>query len=107
MEHSVAASGTRLRVGLGLSGMALIGWSLAFIVEVPGADLPRYVALTVAAWLVYLAALRIVFALHGAGWRRDLVLIFVIAIAMRAPLIVAPPSLSDDVYRAVWDARLI
>lgn len=88
-------------------GLALVAWALAFLHVVPGADLQRYVALTIAAWVCFVAAARTVIALDTRPGRWDFVLIFAIAILMRLPLLSISPSLSDDGYRAVWDARLM
>lgn len=34
-------------------------------------------------------------------------IVFAVALAARVPLLLAPPSLSDDVYRYVWEGRVI
>jgi hypothetical protein len=111
------------RAPLILLGVALLAWSIA-LAEGPGANLPRYVALTLAAGGAYVVALRLVLGMEpslltgeGGGrrssagldrYRRlDLALIFLVACSIRVPLLLTPPSLSDDVYRAVWDARLL
>jgi alpha-1,6-mannosyltransferase len=45
--------------------------------------------------------------LHGTGQRRTLPLILGLAILFRATLLfTTPPTLSDDVYRYIWDGRL-
>ena len=88
-------------------GMALVGWAFTTWLELPGANIPRYVGLALAAWLVWLLAVRITLGLPAGDRRRDLALIFAIGLAMRLILGLTPASLSDDVYRAVWDARLV
>src|SRR5579862_2212679 len=88
------------RWALGLCGALLIGWSLALLVEPPGQDLARYVALTLSAWLVYVIALRLMLSLPSTHGNRDLALIFLVAVLLRIPLAATPPSLSDDIYRA-------
>ncbi len=63
--------------------------------------------LTLAAWAVWVVAVVAALKLPAERRRRDLVLIFAVAIAMRAALLATTPSLSDDAYRAVWDGRLV
>src|SRR5579871_3524903 len=97
---------------IGCCGVALLGWSLLLLAEAPGSDLRRYVALTLGAWVIYVVALRLTFALPFNGlatrnMRSDLLAIFLVALAVRIALVASPPSLSDDIYRAVWDARLV
>ncbi len=88
-------------------GVVLTAWSLSALVELPGVNLPRHVAFMMAAWVVWVVALRMGFSLPGTGGRLDLSVIFAIAITMRLVLLSTPPSLSDDVYRSVWDSRLM
>src|SRR5437667_196645 len=97
----------RKRIALLICGAALEAWALAAVVRSPGADIPRHVVLTLAAWAIWVLALTVVIRLPGSGWRRDLILIFAIGVAMRATLLATTPSLSDDAYRAVWDGRLV
>src|ERR1700712_1322049 len=40
------------------------------------------------------------------GTRRGVWIVLLVAAAVRLPLIVAPPFLSTDVYRYVWDGRV-
>ncbi len=101
------APAVRKQLLLVACGLALEAWALSAVVQSPGADIPRHVTFTVGAWAVWLVALRVGFTLPAGDWRRDLTLIFLIGIAMRATLLFTTPSLSDDVYRAVWDARLV
>src|SRR5438093_8571902 len=88
-------------------GVALEGWALSAVLRSPGSDIPRHVVLTMLAWGVWAGALWLGLHVPTAGWRRDLAVIFAIAIAMRATLLFTTPTLSDDAYRAVWDARLV
>jgi hypothetical protein len=87
--------------------LALVAWALTMWIEPPGTNIPRYVALALAAWVVWLVAIRITIGLPTEGGRRDLVFILAIGLVMRLIVAVMPPTLSDDVYRAVWDARLL
>src|SRR5438445_872072 len=97
----------RKRILLVACGVALEAWALTAVLQSPGSDIPRHVALTLLAWGVWVVALWLGPRLSAAGWRRDLTLIFAVAIAMRATLLFTTPTLSDDAYRAVWDARLV
>jgi alpha-1,6-mannosyltransferase len=97
----------RKRFLLFACGVALEGWALSAVLQSPGADIPRHVVLTLLAWAIWAGALWLGLRLPLAGWRRDLAVIFAIAIAMRVTLIFTTPTLSDDAYRAVWDARLV
>ncbi|MEA2639833.1 MAG: alpha,6-mannosyltransferase, partial [Chloroflexota bacterium] len=98
---------SRSQWGLYACGVALLGWAAALAVVPPGVDIPRHVGLTLLAWAVYVAALGLTLSLRRGGLRRDLLFICIVAVGMRIPLAATPPSLSDDVYRAVWDARLV
>ena len=53
---------------------------------------------------VYLLAVLTV--LHRAGPRHGVWVVLLVAAALRLPLIVAPPYLSTDIYRYVWDGRV-
>ncbi|NUN14050.1 MAG: DUF2029 domain-containing protein [Myxococcales bacterium] len=49
----------------------------------------------------------VVMALRPATWsKRELVTAFVLAALMQGCLIFTPPTLSDDMYRYVWDGRV-
>jgi len=63
-----------------------------------------FVAVAIAQGLVYLAAVAL--AWHGRGSRRALLLIVAAAALFRLPILIAPPSLSTDIYRYVWDGRV-
>lgn len=99
--------GLRLRTGLIACGAVLLAWGGTAAVEPPGADLPRHVALALAAGVVWAAAIWFTLGLPPAARGFDLLLVFGVAILLRAALVISPPSLSDDIYRAVWDARLL
>jgi alpha-1,6-mannosyltransferase len=101
------APAVRKRILLVVCGIALEAWALSALVQPPGADIPRHVALTLAASAVWVVAIVVGINLPAAGWRRDLAFIFLVAVAMRATLLATTPSLSDDAYRGIWDARLV
>jgi hypothetical protein len=61
-----------------------------------------HLALYTMAFGAYLAALRLARGLSAAGLRAALAA----AVAWRLVLALAPPLLSDDVYRSVWEGRV-
>ena len=88
-------------------GAVLELWALSSVIWPPGENIPRHVALFLAAWVCYAAAIRIVLSLQPASLARDLLLIFGLAALLRATLLFTSPTLSDDVFRSIWDARLM
>ena len=89
-----AASGAAL--------LALTGIGVVFQVE---DDPERFLAVALLQGAVYAIA---VWTMWNGGSSRRLVLgIVALAVLMRIPVILAPPYLSTDVYRYVWDGRVI
>ena len=95
--------------GLGLLMLALTLAALAL--HVPGADTVGspartnlLVMLLAAAGIAYLAAVRLV--LRRPLPRRTVWLVIGIAALQRAVLLPAPPFLSSDIYRYVWDGQV-
>ncbi|MGH7089060.1 MAG: glycosyltransferase 87 family protein [Stellaceae bacterium] len=78
-------------VGLGLLAQRhrAIGW---------------FVAVALAQGAVYVAAVAL--SWRGGGSRRALFLILAAAALFRLPIVLAPPSLSTDIFRYVWDGRV-
>ncbi|HEX2941704.1 MAG TPA: hypothetical protein VHO91_11705, partial [Rhodopila sp.] len=83
----------------------------ALAVQAPGdliigalAKTRLFVAITGLSVVVYLLAVRTV--VRRAPARGSLWIVLLVAVAMRLPLIAAPPFLSSDVYRYVWDGRV-
>ena len=68
-------------------------------------DIVGFVAVALAQGAVYLVALWLI--RRGAASRRTVILILAVAAAMRIVVLGEPPSLSSDVYRYVWDGRVI
>lgn len=95
------------RAVLGLCGAGIELWALSALLEAPGANIPRHVLTMLAASALYVLALALVVQGRPVGVRVDLALIFGVAVLVRATFLFTTPSLSDDVYRAVWDARLL
>ncbi|HEV2551600.1 MAG TPA: hypothetical protein VGU20_30100, partial [Stellaceae bacterium] len=63
-----------------------------------------FVALALAQGALYLLAVWLV--LRFGPFRRTLLVILAVAAAMRLGVVLAPPYLSDDLYRYVWDGRV-
>lgn len=97
----------RSRYVLVVSAALLELWAILSLVWLPGEDIPRYVVLFGGAWLSYVGAIRAALALPADHRVRDLTFIIVVAVTVRATLLFSAPTLSDDVFRAVWDARVL
>jgi alpha-1,6-mannosyltransferase len=63
-----------------------------------------FVAVALAQGAVYLAAVALVW--RGGGSRRTALAILAAAALFRIPVLAAPPSLSTDIFRYVWDGRV-
>lgn len=96
----------RQRIALIAVGLALELWATQALLQPPGEDVPRYVALFVGIWTGYVLAVRMVLSLPPNHLTLDLVFIFMVSVAVRGTLLLSSPSLSDDVFRAIWDARV-
>ncbi len=102
-----ASGATLLVLGLLLEALILLGLGM----HEPGAGSVGsehlaniFVGIMGVAALVYLAAVALVLRRatpRGAEW-----FVLVIALAMRLSVLFAPPFLSSDVYRYVWDGRV-
>lgn len=107
-------------------GAGVGSYPFAALVVAPGTDLVRHVAWFLFSFVFYLLSvislLRVERAdqetgrqghrplrayLAGDGGRVDLALILGLAILFRLPLLATTPSLSDDVFRYVWDGKLL
>ena len=96
-----------VRLGTALLALTLFG----LMVDVPAAAgdtrifrVRMLLGLLVVAAAVYFAAVRLILR---CAWPRGTVWIVVgVAIALRVLLLAAPPILSTDIYRYVWDGRV-
>ena len=68
--------------------------------------IPLFLAVFGAAFAVYLAAVYIAGRNPGPS-RGTLVWIFAVAVACRGVCLVPAPTLSDDIYRYVWEGRVV
>jgi hypothetical protein len=97
---------------LAASGALLVGLTLgALALHVPGAatvgsaDLKdAFIGVVALAVAVYFAAVWLV--LRRPLPTRAVFLVLAVAVAVRIPLLLAPPFLSSDVFRYVWDGRV-
>jgi len=100
------------RAALLLLGGLLLALTLtALALHIPGAlsvGSPTrknlFVALLAAAAVTYLLAIRLV--RHRPAPTGSVLIVLAVAIAMRLPVVLAPPFLSTDIYRYVWDGRV-
>jgi alpha-1,6-mannosyltransferase len=88
-----------LAAGIGLTVSCATIAALGNLVEAPR----LFLALVVAAFICYAAGIRQLAARPGP---RAALVIAVVAVAARLALAPASPTLSTDVYRYVWDARV-
>ena len=70
---------------------------------------PLFLLLYLSAFLMYLGAVRHCFQLPGdhKGYPEFLPIIIAFAVLFRATLFFSEPSLSEDIYRYLWDGKLI
>lgn len=59
-----------------------------------------------AAFILYGIAVSLALKMGAGSNRRLLLVIFALAVAFNALLVLTPPTLSDDMYRYVWDGRV-
>lgn len=95
-RHRVAALTT-----CGAALVALTGAGLLFQTQ---NHVERFLAVAALQAAIYLAAVWL--AWNSRSSRRIALAIAGIAILMRIPVVLAPPYLSNDVYRYVWDGRV-
>jgi alpha-1,6-mannosyltransferase len=96
-------SGRRISA-LVVCGAILIALTMAGLSFQSEDNLDRFLIVTAAQSAVYAAAVWLCWT--RAGSRRTVLAIAALAIAMRVPAVLAPPYLSNDVYRYVWDGEV-
>jgi hypothetical protein len=92
-------------VTLSLSGLALLALTSPALIFQSQNDFTRFLATVLLQGAIYLIAVWSVWRLGSS--RRVVLGIAAIAILMRIPIVLSPPYLSTDVYRYVWDGRVI
>jgi alpha-1,6-mannosyltransferase len=97
---------SRARI-LGLSACALLLLVLtgAGLYEQQQNRIGVFVAVALVQGAVYFFAAALIW--RGGGSRRVLVLILMVAAMMRLAVLFAPPYLSSDIYRYIWDGRVL
>ena len=89
-----------------LCGLVLLGLTALGLWLQSQDRIGTFVAVAMAQGAMYLAAVRIGIG-SGLPARRVVPLVLGFALAMRALLVAAPPYLSTDIYRYIWDGRVI
>lgn len=92
-------------LGLLGCGLALLGLTASGLYAQRENDIDWFVAVALAQGAVYLLALLLIRRCTAS--RRVLAVILGIAAAMRIAVLAAPPFLSTDIYRYVWDGRVL
>ncbi|HEV2802630.1 MAG TPA: glycosyltransferase family 87 protein [Pyrinomonadaceae bacterium] len=95
---------TLLLVALGLASLALYRYGLNFD-KAHKLQIVWFIKLALSQCALYAAAAWVVWR-APRGRRSTLALVFVFAALFRLSVLFAPPFLSDDVYRYVWDGRV-
>jgi alpha-1,6-mannosyltransferase len=97
---------SRVRVLLlAACGLLLLVLTAVGLYEQRRDDISAFVAVALLQGAVFFAACAI--AWRDCGSRRIVFVIFCIAAAMRLIALFAPPYLSSDIYRYVWDGRVL
>ncbi len=103
-------SGSRFRWLLTLCGLGLSAYGVSAVMLPPGADLARHSGWFLFSFAFYLVAVALVLGAGQDGGRKalylDLALILGGALLLRGLLLATSPSLSDDVFRYVWDGKV-
>jgi alpha-1,6-mannosyltransferase len=92
-------------VGPAVCGLVLVALVGLGLFEQQRDDVSAFVAIALVQGAVFAIAAALIW--RGSGSRRALVLILAIAAAMRLIVLFAPPYLSTDIYRYVWDGRVL
>ncbi|MHB0868251.1 MAG: hypothetical protein ACYC66_17450 [Chloroflexota bacterium] len=108
----IPSSPIRFRALLLLCGVGIGSYVVAALLLAPGADLPRHMAWFMISFAFYLLAVWVVLACErqtpeSRAVAGDLALILGVALLLRAGLLATTPSLSDDVFRYVWDGKVV
>lgn len=115
MSDAAAARAGSVRAPAGISGRRLVFWlgSLSLLVWAglaAAGDLAPRIPLFLALYAVLVAAYAFLLIRTGAGARLDRASLrwaLLFAVAFRLAALAAPPSLSADLYRYLWDGRVL
>jgi alpha-1,6-mannosyltransferase len=92
------------RLALAAGGALLFALTAAGLYAQPQDNITAFVAIALGQGAVYLLA---AWLARGTNSARAVAFILAVAIGLRAVLLFTPPHLSDDIYRYVWDGRVI
>src|SRR4051794_30475072 len=90
-----------LLVVLGCASFAVYLWSLRAHYS---ADIVWFLRLVLIASVLYIAASWLVIRTQPS--RSIFLIVLIFAVLFRLSLLLAPPYLSDDIYRYIWDGRV-
>jgi alpha-1,6-mannosyltransferase len=91
-------------VALTVAGAALVALAGVGLVYQSQDNLDHFIAVAGLQAAVYLTAMWL--SWNGGSSHRVVLGIAAVAVVMRVPIALAPPYLSDDIYRYVWDGRI-
>jgi hypothetical protein len=103
LPHPARVLGTGPPLRLALAGLGLIAAALIGTRIHPQLGDHPFMALFVAQGVLSLVAIRLAAAVEE---RRALAIILGVAVVARLVLVFAPPTLSTDVFRYIWDGRV-
>ncbi len=83
---------------------ALLGLTLLGLARQRRDDIDGFVVIALAQAAVYLLSVALIWNIGRS--RRTLTMILAVAALLRLPVLLAPPYLSTDIYRYVWDGRV-
>ena len=90
-----------LAAGLLLLAPYMAAWRLGDLRE----STPQFLALYIIAFVIYAAATVMALRLRSLSWWA-LAGLFLLAAAMMAVTLINRPTLSDDMYRYIWEGRI-
>jgi hypothetical protein len=93
-----------LLVALGLASLALYRYGLRFDKTRP-LQIVQFIQIALAQCALYALAVWLVWRMRRTS-RSTLLLVVVFAALFRLSILFAPPMLSDDIYRYIWDGRV-
>ena len=93
-----------LLIALGLASLALYGYGLNFHRTRPTFQIVPFLKIALAQCTLYSLAAWLVWRARRS--RSTLAVVIVFAALFRLSLLFAPPFLSDDIYRYIWDGRV-
>lgn len=110
MRSWLAASESRFGGAVIVGGLGIGTYVVAALVQSPGSDLVRHVQVFALSFLFYLGVVWLVLSTweerKGWGRRKLLGVALAWAVLLRLALLATVPSLSDDVFRYVWDGKV-